>query len=102
MTGQATTTPTDPLWDELIMDALASDGPIRDRDVKDAVARWRPKIEATHESMSEAVLDRIERAIQEQIDDPITRAHFPEAIQVYRNALGIVRVVRGEVRDDRT
>ena len=39
------TTPDD-LWDELVMHALASDGPIRDADVKEAVRYYRPKIEA--------------------------------------------------------
>lgn len=36
----------DAAWNELILDALASDGRISDRDVKDAVARNRPHVEA--------------------------------------------------------
>jgi hypothetical protein len=35
----------DALWDELLLDALASDGPIRDADVKNAVKHYRPRIE---------------------------------------------------------
>lgn len=34
------------LWWDLLADALASDGPISDADVKNAVARARPRIEA--------------------------------------------------------
>jgi hypothetical protein len=36
----------DAAWAELLLDACASDGPIRDADVKTAIARYRPKIEA--------------------------------------------------------
>ena len=36
----------DAAWRELEADALASDGPIRDSDVKDAIKRNRPHIEA--------------------------------------------------------
>ncbi len=39
-------TALDKLWHELIWSALASDGPIRDSDVKNAVKIWRPRIEA--------------------------------------------------------
>lgn len=38
--------PLDAAWKELEADALASDGPIRDSDVKDAIRRQRPHIEA--------------------------------------------------------
>jgi len=33
-------------WAELLLDACASDGPIRDNDVRDAIKRNRPRIEA--------------------------------------------------------
>lgn len=36
----------DKAWRELELDALASDGPIRDADVKNAIKRNRPRIEA--------------------------------------------------------
>jgi hypothetical protein len=35
----------DALWNDLLLDALASDGPISDADVKNAVKRMRPAIE---------------------------------------------------------
>ena len=41
-----TTTVLDAAWKELVLDALASDGRISDADVKNAVARHRPRIEA--------------------------------------------------------
>ena len=37
--------PLDAAWKELEADALASDGPIRDSDVKDAIKRNRQRIE---------------------------------------------------------
>ncbi len=45
-----TTTDTGPqtldtLWDELLFDACASDGPIRDNDVRQAVKHYRARIE---------------------------------------------------------
>jgi hypothetical protein len=57
-------------WHELLADALASDGPIRDSDVKDAVKRNRPHIEAAvlraarsstplDDGLSEAVLSAL-------------------------------------------
>ena len=47
-TDQATplTQELDAAWRELEADALASDGPIRDRDVRDAIKRNRARIEA--------------------------------------------------------
>ena len=50
----------DAAWRELELDALASDGPIRDRDVIDAIKRQRPHIEratldATRPSGDEAL-----------------------------------------------
>ena len=45
-------------WRELEADALASDGPIRDRDVRDAIKRNRARIEAAaRESMTQDELD---------------------------------------------
>lgn len=49
------TTDLDRLWLEMEIDALASDGPIRDADVRNALGRWRPRIEA--EIRSEAKAD---------------------------------------------
>ena len=50
MTDETPRTPTtavlDAAWKELVLDALASDGRISDADVKNAVARHRPRIEA--------------------------------------------------------
>jgi len=37
--------PLDKAWNELLVDACASDGPIRDNDVRDAIRRNRPIIE---------------------------------------------------------
>jgi hypothetical protein len=38
-------TPLDELWHELLWQACASDGPIRDGDVKEAIRIYRPRIE---------------------------------------------------------
>jgi hypothetical protein len=60
----------DAAWRELEMDALASDGPIRDSDVKDAIRRNRPHIE-------EAVMERM-RAMRHDFQT-LPHAAFPVA-----------------------
>jgi hypothetical protein len=46
------------LWADMLFDACASDGPIRDNDVREAMKRGRPKIEAE----ARASAHRAERA----------------------------------------
>jgi hypothetical protein len=53
----------DTLWKELLMDALRSDGAISDADVKDAVQRWRPKIEAEVWKQSAGIVDNAVRGL---------------------------------------
>jgi len=63
-------TELDKLWDELLMDALASDGPIRDADVKNAVKHYRARIEAAARSTPAEALDieQIVRAALRVVD----------------------------------
>ena len=65
MTDTPSTEALDALWFDLFADALSSDGPISDADVKNAVKRARPKIEdqARAEGRQQAV-----REIREQIN----------------------------------
>ena len=55
----------DAAWRELELDALASDGPIRDADVKDAIKRQRPSIEAV---VRIAALNEAKRAIDALVE----------------------------------
>jgi len=76
MTDETPRTPTtavlDAAWKELVLDALASDGRISDADVKNAVARHRPRIEAE----ARAPLDVV-RAI---LDEPCPFCHDASTI----------------------
>ena len=65
---QGERTPLDAAWAELELDALASDGRIRDSDVKDAIKRNRPRIE-------EAVMERM-RAMRRDWQT-LPHAQFP-------------------------
>ena len=56
MTDRPRTAALDALWHELTLDALASDGPIRDSDVKDAIKRKRTRIEAEAATLDRAAL----------------------------------------------
>ena len=53
-----TRTELDALWDELLLDACASDGPIRDNDVRQAIKHYRAEIEAEARSTPAEALDR--------------------------------------------
>lgn len=59
----------DELWDDLILDACASDGPIKDRDVRAAVERGRAKIEAAYyEICTNAVKDVVKQlGVEDQV-----------------------------------
>jgi len=50
----------DQLWADMLLDACASDGPIRDADVREAMKRGRPEIEA---AVRRATVERIREAV---------------------------------------
>jgi hypothetical protein len=64
-TPVAPTTPLDDLWAELLLDACASDGPIRDNDVRQAIKHYRPKIEAAldRSTPAEALREALEHVL---------------------------------------
>ena len=62
-------TALDAAWKELIADALASDGPISDADVKNAVKRNRPRIEAAYdETLAERWVKKMAGAAMVEYD----------------------------------
>jgi hypothetical protein len=55
----------DALWADMLLDACASDGPIRDADVRQAMQRGRPKIETAERR---AIVERIRAAAHNHSD----------------------------------
>jgi hypothetical protein len=66
----------DALWYELLAQACSSDGPIRDNDVKQAIAFYRPKIEAEARAASQPLAQ--ERPQPNSID-----AEWSDAVDRY-------------------
>lgn len=74
----------DKAWRELEADALASDGPIRDRDVREAIKRNRARIEAA----ALATIDPRVIAIGQAVDALVAVTHPLDHIVIARSRHG--------------
>jgi hypothetical protein len=77
--GKPSTHRLDALWADMLFDACASDGPIRDADVREAMKRGRPKIEAEARATPPS-LD-VERLLREAF--PVKRFGDGEPVSGY-------------------